>query len=669
MADGNQLTTITRQSAVSVLGTDQIDLIKRTLPGFDIPSPPSSFIPSSPCSVLLLHVPASLHTQFDRINPPLGPWSGVVVKDRKYLKITGDRTRMPELRATSDAPRYPNAATSNGINRAQLWIDGGSNISISNLILTGHNVKGGYNPHRHQEFDHNLRIVGASNIHIDNIVAKKSNGDGVAIIAKGPWTAYGSGAIISKNITVTNSHFDGNGRQGVTVQSGDNITISRNNFNNQYYWPIDLEQHLQAKSIKNITISENTITGSTPYGFVNIATQDKLPDGSNLTNEGTANVTITKNIFSAASSSCQEFVSINGAQTANTTQARTTNVSITDNTLGINQYGVKVNNADRITVTGNTGTTRSNTTGCSTGDSSNTSAKLFGLVAAGNGVDSLLIKNNSFNKRASDADSVTTASFVQVWQAGKPTGPVKNLTNCSNNITISATKTSYDQPNVCHGDSPKLPSAPTVSAPTSGQTIQIDGDKSTHKLEAHGKASANASVTASIGSIVQKVTANSAGEWRASFTIPAGSYSLNVSQRVSGQVSQSITRSFTVVAPVQAPDDPPTTPPTTPLPTPPSQPSQPDSKQTLSLDTPSNGEGLKTPARASRMLVSFEGKATPGNYVLVTLGKTTQRLRVPTSGEWSARITLSAGQYTVQVSELHGSTVVGSIDRNFSVIK
>jgi phage recombination protein Bet len=31
MADGNQLTTITRQSAVSVLGTDQIDLIKRTI--------------------------------------------------------------------------------------------------------------------------------------------------------------------------------------------------------------------------------------------------------------------------------------------------------------------------------------------------------------------------------------------------------------------------------------------------------------------------------------------------------------------------------------------------------------------------------------------------------------------------------------------------------------
>ena len=50
----------------------QIDLIKRTLPGFDIPSPPSSFIPSSPSSVLLLHVPASLHAQFDRIKPPIG---------------------------------------------------------------------------------------------------------------------------------------------------------------------------------------------------------------------------------------------------------------------------------------------------------------------------------------------------------------------------------------------------------------------------------------------------------------------------------------------------------------------------------------------------------------------------------------------------------------------
>lgn len=45
--------------------------------------------------------------------------------------------------------------------------------------------------------------------------------------------------------------------------SGDGVVIEVNNFNNQYYWPVDLEQHLELRSIKNVTISRNAITGTT----------------------------------------------------------------------------------------------------------------------------------------------------------------------------------------------------------------------------------------------------------------------------------------------------------------------------------------------------------------------------------------------------------------------
>lgn len=576
-----------------------------------------------------------------------------------------------------DAPRYPDAKTSNGINRGQLWIDGGNNITISNIIFTGRNSKGGYNPSNRQEYDHNVRVVGASQVTIDNIVAQKSNGDGVAIMARGPWSANGKGAIPATYVTVKNSRFSGNGRQGVTVQNGSNITITQNNFNEQYYWPIDLEQHLPLHSIKKITISKNTVTGKTPYGFISLATQDLLTDTSNGQNQGSSDITVDSNVFSANSSSCQEFMTINGAQTTNKNQAPTRGITIINNTMNINQYAVKVNNASGLMVKGNKGTTRTSNSLCAASDSSNAADKVFGMVAAGNNVRDVKIRENSFLRRPGDSERVKTDSFVQVWNAGTKTGAVAGLENCSNNTTQSKNPTSYDQPTIC-SSSTAQPEAPSIESPSQNETVMMGQGETTSEIKIKGKARPGVSVNISIalGDRVvsnQIVGSDSAGLWSASAILPAGVYRITATQTIGSSISSSLTQQFVVSGaitdtPTRPDVRPPITPPVITNPTNPQTPPD-SSSQSLAVLAPSEGQGMQTPNVSTRMLVTVSGEATPGNYVVVSVGTVSQKVRVSGDSKWSIRLTLSIGRYTAHVIELSGAKTVGIADRQFSVVQ
>lgn len=136
---------------------------------------------------------------------------------------------------------------------------------VSNVHILGNNTvflmrKAEYTS---GESRHCLDIEGSSNISVSSISCNGSGGDGLYI---------GAGPVgYSSNISVADSTFSGNRRQGMSIISAANVTISHCNFSGtQGTAPsdgIDIEPNISADRLQNIVIEDSTTTGNAGNGI------------------------------------------------------------------------------------------------------------------------------------------------------------------------------------------------------------------------------------------------------------------------------------------------------------------------------------------------------------------------------------------------------------------
>lgn len=113
------------------------------------------------------------------------------------------------------------------------------------------------------EYRHCLNIEGASNVTVTGISCNQSGGDGLYI-------GYGSQGQPSQNVTVTDSIFDQNFRQGFSLISGEHIFVYRCRFTNtggtNPEAGLDIEPNTASEVVSDVHIEDSFSTGNAGPG-------------------------------------------------------------------------------------------------------------------------------------------------------------------------------------------------------------------------------------------------------------------------------------------------------------------------------------------------------------------------------------------------------------------
>lgn len=151
----------------------------------------------------------------------------------------------------------------NGAPAAQMnpvfWLVGGSGLTLENLTISG-SSSGGYDPSG--AFAAGIRSDGVIGLDISNVSIDNVYGDGIEL---GPLRAAGdiSNVIVnpSENVTITNVSIDGAGRQGITLASVTNATISSVSLKHIGIDVFDLEADQWDEGALDVTINGCTVGG------------------------------------------------------------------------------------------------------------------------------------------------------------------------------------------------------------------------------------------------------------------------------------------------------------------------------------------------------------------------------------------------------------------------
>lgn len=141
-------------------------------------------------------------------------------------------------------------------------------VDVNNVTITGtpgnsvfRMLKSEYTS---SEYRHCLEIAGSNNVTISGIACNDSGGDGLYI---------GAGAQgYSSNVAVSNSSFDNNRRQGLSLISGTHVKISNCQFTNTNGTApsagIDVEPNLATDRLEDILIENSSSVGNAGNGLM-----------------------------------------------------------------------------------------------------------------------------------------------------------------------------------------------------------------------------------------------------------------------------------------------------------------------------------------------------------------------------------------------------------------
>jgi hypothetical protein len=141
-------------------------------------------------------------------------------------------------------------------------------IDVNNVTITGTPGQSVFrmlkSEYTSSEYRHCLEIAGSNNITISGIACNDSGGDGLYI---------GAGAQgYSSNVTVLNSSFNNNRRQGFSLVSGRHIKISNCQFTNTSGTApsagIDVEPNLTTNRLEDILIENSSSIGNAGNGLM-----------------------------------------------------------------------------------------------------------------------------------------------------------------------------------------------------------------------------------------------------------------------------------------------------------------------------------------------------------------------------------------------------------------
>lgn len=172
--------------------------------------------------------------------------AGLVVTDRRALTIDGNGSTFRVVSKGSS-------------NRSNWTIRGGSDITLRNMTARGANPQAGITPTAYDgtvEWQHAYRFEGTQTGTLDNVQGYDVYGDFVEV--QPDWTRVAFPGPPARNITVRNSHFERNGRQGVGLTHVDGFVLQDSYFGDINMTGIDIEPGDPRAMAKNIRLEHNT---------------------------------------------------------------------------------------------------------------------------------------------------------------------------------------------------------------------------------------------------------------------------------------------------------------------------------------------------------------------------------------------------------------------------
>jgi len=140
--------------------------------------------------------------------------------------------------------------------RAVLFFDGGDHITVRDLTLLGDNPDAGTANAYHsggQEYYHNIQLYGVSNVEIANVTMSGAWGDCLYI------NTGGTDHVWSDTVWFHDSTCKLNGRMGVVVNGGRNVTVERVHFAQIAMSVLDIEPDYSYEGATNVKFIDNTV--------------------------------------------------------------------------------------------------------------------------------------------------------------------------------------------------------------------------------------------------------------------------------------------------------------------------------------------------------------------------------------------------------------------------
>jgi len=166
------------------------------------------------------------------------------------------------------------------------WFEGGCDITITNMVIIGPNASGVVG----SQNDSGIQLSGVQRAVIDGVTINNVDGDFVTL--SGLHEAANSGSSFpTTDATIKGNSFSRSGRQGITPEYVDHVSITHNFVRGVAASVIDLEADSTGGCACNVKVDRNTFAGLASYLVAGITglsirhfdfTHNRLVDGAQL---------------------------------------------------------------------------------------------------------------------------------------------------------------------------------------------------------------------------------------------------------------------------------------------------------------------------------------------------------------------------------------------------
>ena len=159
----------------------------------------------------------------------------------------------------------------------------GANLTVRNLAVRGSNPQGSYDPAI--EWQHGFSIEGVQGMALSGVTARETWGDGVMVWRGASSPACGDDASSARNVTISYSLLERNGRQGLAIVDGEYVTLRDSTVGPVAWSNVDIETDDDCEIARHITILRNRF-GANRYGVIANVGFGAEPQVGDVTVEG-----------------------------------------------------------------------------------------------------------------------------------------------------------------------------------------------------------------------------------------------------------------------------------------------------------------------------------------------------------------------------------------------
>jgi hypothetical protein len=144
------------------------------------------------------------------------------------------------------------------------WFEGGCDITISNMRIIGPDSAGVVG----SQDDSGIQLSGVQRVLIDGVDIEDVDGDFITLTGLHEGSDQAGGGVASTpttDATIRDNTFSRSGRQGITPQYVDRVSITGNSFRGVAATDIDLEADTTGGCACNVDVDHNTFAGLDPY--------------------------------------------------------------------------------------------------------------------------------------------------------------------------------------------------------------------------------------------------------------------------------------------------------------------------------------------------------------------------------------------------------------------